>query len=218
MAHVGLIGATGFVGSALLAELTDRGHTVTAIERAEGKVTASTVVTPVVADVYELSRLTDALEEAKVDVLVSAFNPGWNNPNIYDDFLRGYRNIVSASKSASVPRLLVIGGAGSLYFEGKQLVDDPEFPKDFYNGANAARDFLNELKSEADIDWVFLSPPIEFNQAGPTARTGVYRTAKDEPVFNDEGRSTISLADLALAIVDEVETPIHHKERFTVGY
>lgn len=218
MAHIGLIGATGFVGAAVLKELTNRGHTVAAIERAEGKTPVSRAVSSVVADVYELDTLTNVLSAAHIDVLVSAFNPGWNNPSIYTDFLRGYRNIVAAVKAAQVPRLLVVGGAGSLFFEGKQLVDDPEFPKEFYDGANAARDFLAELQNERDIDWVFLSPPIEFNQAGPTDRTGAYRIAKDEPVFNNEGHSIISLADLAVAIVDEIETSAHHKERFTVGY
>ncbi len=95
------------------------------------------------------------------DVVISAYNSGWTNPNIYADFMRGSHSILQAAKEAGVPRLIVIGGAGSLEIEpGLQLVDSPGFPDAYKGGATAARDFLNELKKENDLDWTFLSPAI----------------------------------------------------------
>lgn len=215
--NVALIGATGFVGSAVLEELVARGHRVTAIARGAKPELNSEYVTWHKSDVYDTEALAKVL--AGSEVVINAFNAGWNNPNLYEDYLKGSRSIQSAAKTANVPKLFVVGGAGSLYGDdGTQLVDGPDFPEDYKPGATAARDYLAELAHEAELDWVFLSPPIEFNQAGPTERTGAYRTGGDTPVCNEQGHSIISAPDLALAIVDEVEINGRHRERFTVGY
>lgn len=214
--HIALIGGTGLVGSAVLTELTSRDVDVTAIIRTPGKITENQHVTPVVADVYDTAALTDSLRG--VDIVVSAFNPGWTNHDYVADFARGSSSIQAAARAADVSRLIVIGGAGSLYAGGTQLVDTPDFPEAFRAAAGAARDYLEVLTHESDLDWVFVSPPIEFGPTGPTERRGMYRTGSNEPVFDATGHSTISAADLALAIVDEAMTPAHHCERFTVGY
>lgn len=214
--RIALIGATGLVGSAVLEELRTRGHAVVAIARHADKIPASSNIVPAPIDVLDGDALAHALTGC--DAVISAYNAGWANPNYRDDFFAASRGILAAAKKAGVPRLLVVGGAGSLSIGGKQLVDGPDFPAAFRDAAAAVRDYLDELKQEQDVDWVFLSPAIEFGPAGPTERTGTYRTGLDEPVFDAEGRSRISAADMAIAIVDEIEKPAHHKRRFTVAY
>lgn len=213
---IALIGSTGFVGGSLLQEFVSRGHSVTAIARSAGTIAPHDAINPVSVDVRETVELTEVLQDH--DAVVSAYNPGWDNPNIYEEYLAGSKSIIAAVKGANVPRLLVIGGAGSLFVDGQQLVDSPDFPAFIKPGASAARDFLEHLGSETELDWVFLSPPIEFGPDGPEERRGTYRKGSDSPVFDSEGHSIISPADLAIAVCDELEQPVHHRERFTVGY
>jgi putative NADH-flavin reductase len=215
---VALIGATGFVGGAVLKELLDRGHEVIAVSRHPEKVTATSPgLKNAGADVYDTDGLAAVLRGS--DVVISAYNAGWTNPRIYDDFIRGAESIQRAVKLAGVKRLIVVGGAGSLLDQsGNQLVDSPAFPQAWKPGAQAARDYLNTLKKEQDLQWTFLSPAIEMNSAHPGSRTGKYRTGKDHPVTDENNKSAISVADLAVALVDEAETPAHIRQRFTVGY
>lgn len=212
-----LIGATGFVGSAALKELVSRGHNVTAIVRQAGTIEDSDNITPVTVDIMDTAPLAEAL--VGHDAVISAYNPGWANPNYVEDFARGSQSIQDATKQAGVNRLLVVGGAGSLYTkDGVQLVDTPDFPAELRPKAAAVRDYLNVLKNENDLDWTMISPAVEFGPTTPTERRGEYRLGDDEPVVDENGVSTISPADLAVAIVDEIESGTHHKARFTVGY
>ncbi|MGH8055277.1 MAG: NAD(P)-dependent oxidoreductase [Stenotrophomonas sp.] len=214
---VALIGPTGFVGNALLEELLARGHQVTALARDPAKLAARPQLQVVKADVQDAAQVQAAV--AGHDAVISAFNPGWANPNIYQDFMSGTRAIVAGTKAAGVKRYIVIGGAGSLYApDGTQLVDSPDFPAAIYPGASAARDGLTELKQETALDWTQLSPPVAFHPGGPSERTGKYRVGGDTPLNTGDGPGTISVADLALAVVDELETPKHVGERFTVAW
>ena len=123
------------------------------------------------------------------------------------------------AKKANVKRMIVSGGSGSLYITPKiQVVDSEDFPEKWRAGASAARDYLNYLRNERELDWCFVSPALEMNLFTSGRRTGKYRTGLDTPVYDEEGRSIISVEDLAVAIVDEVEYPVHHRQRFTVGY
>ncbi|MFC4477187.1 NAD(P)-dependent oxidoreductase [Flavobacterium chungangensis] len=211
---IALIGATGFVGSAILNELADRKHEITAIARTP-KDTAN--ATWVAADIFNVDSLAEILKGH--DVVVNAYNPGWTNPNIYDDFLAGSKAIQEAVKKSGVKRFITIGGAGSLYVAPDlQAVDTPDFPKEIFPGANAARHYLNIIKEEKDLDWAFFSPAFEMHAGTKTGRTGKYRLGLENPVFNDEQRSILSVEDLAVVIADEVETPKHHQVRFTAGY
>lgn len=211
---IAIIGATGFVGSAILNELADRKHEITAIARTP-KDTAN--ATWVAADIFNVDALAEILKGH--DTVVNAYNPGWTNPNIYDDFLAGSKAIQEAVKKSGVKRFITIGGAGSLYVAPDlQAVDTPDFPKEIFPGANAARHYLNIIKEEKDLDWAFFSPAFEMHAGTKTGRTGKYRLGLENPVFNDEQRSILSVEDLAVVIADEVETPKHHQVRFTAGY
>lgn len=215
---IALIGATGFVGSAVVKELLDRGHEVTAISRHPENVRVQhPLLTNVGVDVLDTEGLSHAIRGS--EVVISAYNAGWTNPHIYDDFIRGSEAIQTAVTRSGVKRLIVVGGAGSLLdASGKQLVDSPDFPRAWKPGARAARDYLNTLKKARDLEWTFLSPAIEMNARNPGSRTGVYRTGKDHPVMDSGNKSVISVADLAVALVDEAEKPAHIRQRFTVGY
>jgi len=213
---IAIIGATGFVGENIVKEAVSRGLDVTAMARNIDKLNIDNVK-KISVDVDDKEALAETLKG--FDVVLSAFNSGWTNPNIYDDFMKGSRNIQDAVKIAGVKRLIVVGGAGSLYVDEKtQLIDTDEFPEEFKLGASGARDYLNELKSEKDLDWVFFSPAIEMNPTIKTGRTGKYRLGKDQPVFNENNQSILSVEDLAVVLLDELENPKHHQERFTAAY
>ena len=211
---IAIIGATGFVGTAILNELADREHEITAIARTPKDTTKATWIA---ADVNDTDSLTKTLKGH--DVVVNAFNPGWTNPNIYEDSIRGSKAIQAAVKQSGVKRFITIGGAGSLFVApGLQAIDTPDFPKDIYDGANAARHYLEILKEEKELDWAFFSPAFEMHQGTKTGRTGKYRLGLENPIFNDEQRSILSVEDLAVVIADEIENPKHHQVRFTAGY
>jgi putative NADH-flavin reductase len=215
---VALIGATGFVGTALLREFADRGNTVTAIARHPEKLALTgALVRPVAADVMDVEQVANAVKGN--DVVVSAYNSGWTNPRIYEDFMIASRAILAGVKRSGVKRLIVIGGAGSLEIKpGLQLIDTPQFPDEYKRGASAARDFLNEIRQEKELEWTFFSPAILMNHDTAGVRRGHYRVGLDSPVFDAEGKSVLSVEDLAVAIVDEVEHPRHIRQRFTAAY
>lgn len=217
MKKIALIGATGFVGSHLLQELLDRGYEVTALARSIEKIqTKSDKLKAVSIDITNLNALTEALQDN--DIVLSAYNPGWTNPNIYNDFIKGSETIQQAVKNAGVKRYVVIGGAGSLYIDGKQIVDGADFPASIKPGATAARDYLNELRKETELDWTMFSPAINMHQGIKTGRTGKYRLGTEEPVFDKEGESILSVEDLAVAVVDELEYHKFSRQRFTAAY
>lgn len=211
---IALIGATGFVGKAVLEELLSRGHSVRALQRDAAQLAARAGLETRAVDVLGTADL--ATELAGVDAVVSAFNAGWSNPNLHDDFLRGSDAIANAARQAGV-RLIVVGGAGSLFIApGQQLVDSPAFPAEWKQGALAAREALTRLRADTTtLDWTFVSPAM---QLAPGARTGQFRLGGEEPVRDAEGENRISLEDLAVAIVNELEAPQHRRTRFTLGY
>jgi hypothetical protein len=214
---IALIGATGFVGSAILKEALDREIEVTAIVRHPEKLQTQKNLTIAKGDVMDPDKLTEIFKGN--DVVVSAYNAGWANPDLYNEFLKGSQIIQEAVKKSGVKRYIVNGGAGSLFISSNvQLVDTPQFAQEWKPGALAARDYLNILKKEDQLDWTFISPAIEMNPGTPHERTGKYRTSLDNPVFDANHKSTISVEDLAVAIIDEVENPKHIHQRFTIGY
>lgn len=219
---VALIGASGFVGSAILNELLNRGYQVEALVRQPEKITVSnaalTVTKVDVADQQSLEAIIKGY-----DNVISAYNPGWANPNLYEDTLANYPKILNAAKNAGVKRLLIVGGAGTLFVKpGVRLIDTGTLPAEWIPGVKSMGEFyLNTLMAENDIDWVFFSPAGNLGDMGangPGKRTGVYRLGKDDMIFDANGNSFISVEDYAKAMVDELAEPAHHKERFTIGY
>lgn len=214
---IALIGATGFVGSYLLKELLRQKHQVTAIARDVDKIKNIDHVIAVQLDITQEGRLASALKGN--DLVISAFNAGWDNPNIYQDYMDGARHILTAVKEAGITRFIVIGGAGSLLdSEDNRLVDSPSFPSSFKPGAKAAADFLEVIMREQELDWTFFSPAIEMNRENSGTRTAKYRTGTDYPVVDHTGKSKLSVEDLAVAVVEEIENRQFIKRRFTAAY
>lgn len=211
---IALIGATGFVGSAILKEALDRGHEVTAIVRDPEKLKPHPKCRPLKGDVYksdEVARLV-----ASHEVVISAFNPGWTNPDIYNLQVKGTRSIIDGVKQAGIRRLLFVGGAGSLEVKpGVQSVDLPEFPAEYKQGALATREALNLLRKEPSLEWSFLAPSADLS---PGERTGKFRLGTDQLLRDTNGESRISVEDYAVAMIDEMEKPKNIRQRFTVGY
>ena len=216
MANVLLIGATGFVGSAVLNELVSRGHKVTAVARNIEKIAKSELLDAVKEDVANVDSIVK-LADGK-DAIISAYNPGWTNPDIATLISENYPKILSAAKKSGVERLLIVGGAGTLFCApGLRVVDSGAIPEEIMGGVRPLGDFyLNTLMNENDIDWVFFSPAGVFDPQGK--KTSNYRLGKDDLIVDAEGNSHISVQDYADAMVNELEKPAHHKERFTIGY
>jgi uncharacterized protein len=201
---VALIGATGNVGTRLLAELASRGHTVTAIARHPEKVTAKPGVTAKRGDVADKAGLASLL--AGHNAVISAVR--------FKD--SDARTLIDAVKAAGVPRYLVVGGAGSLEVApGQKLIDTPAFPAAYKPEASKGGEFLDLLRAEKTLDWTFLSPSALI-QAGQ--RTGKFRLGGDQLLADSKGGSSISYEDFAVALIDELEKPAHSRRRFTVGY
>ena len=213
---VAVIGATGFVGTQVVKELENRGYSVDAIVRDASKVEQKENVVAKSIDVNNIDDLAEALKGN--DAVINTFNAGWANPNLYNDFLNGSKNIEKAVEKSGVKRFITVGGAGSLFIDGNQLVDGPDFPADIKPGATAARDYLNEIKKNEILDWTFFSPAIEMHPGTAGIRTGKYRTSLESPVFDENGRSVLSVEDVAVALVDELEQNNHIRERFTAAY
>jgi len=214
---IALIGATGFVGSAVLPELLGRGHHVTVLARNPEKVTPQERLNVVAADALDSAQVARAVKGH--DAVVSAYNPGWQEPALYDLFMKGSLAIREGVKRAGVKRLLIVGGAASLYVSpGVQLFDTPDFqthaPAFVIPGARGARDELNRLRDETELEWSFISPPANLFDG---ERRGAYRLGADNLVMDGNKPAGISQRDLAIAIVDEIETPRHVRKRFTVA-
>ena len=217
MKKVAVIGATGFVGTQVVKELANRGYFVNALARNTSKIEESENVKAVTADVYNTAELSEILKGN--DAVISAFNPGWTNPNIFEDFLKGAESIEKAVEESGVKRFITVGGAGSLYIaENLQLIDTPEFPAEIKPGAEAARQYLEIIKKNENLDWTFFSPAIEMHQGTAGVRKGTYRTALENPVFDESGRSILSVEDVAVALVDELENNQFVRQRFTAAY
>ena len=214
---IAVIGATGLVGNATVLELAARGHQVTAFARNVAKVAQNPNVTAVAADV---NAPDFAAKLAGFDAVVSAFNAGWDNPNLAQDVKTGYDNLLAAFKAAQLPYYLIIGGAGSLNVAPNvQLVDTPDFPADVYPAADAMRVLMDDLRPRRDINWAFLSPAVMFAVAPVSFdKKGAYRIGQDDALLNADGSpADITVPDLAAAIADDVEQKAHLFQRFTVA-
>ncbi|WP_458096048.1 NAD(P)-dependent oxidoreductase [Roseomonas sp. WA12] len=200
---IALIGATGNAGSRILTELARRGHAVTAISRnPAGEVPAG--ITAVAGDAGEPDALANLLTGH--DAVVSSIHFAASDPE----------KLIGAVKRAGLRRYIVVGGAGSLEVApGQRLVDAPDFPAVYKTEALAGAAFLDRLRQEDGLHWTFLSPSALFV---PGERTGHFRLGGDQLLVDAKGESRISFEDYAIALADELESPKHIRQRFTVGY
>ncbi len=210
-----LVAAAGNIGSRILREALSRGHSVTALVRHPSKLTLQDKSLSVQkGDIFDQESVATIARGH--DVIVSSYGPGQSDPGDPALYSTAAHSLIGAAKKAGVKRLLVVGGAGSLYVgPGKQLVDTPEFPKDWKPGASGLRDALEVFKKEKELAWTFFSPAIMIL---PGTRTGTFRLGKDEPVYDANGESRVSIEDFAVAMIDEIEKPQFVRQRFTIGY
>ena len=200
---IALVGATGNVGTRIIAEATARGHTITAIARNVSSLAANDKVSAKQGDITDPAT-AEALKGHDCVILSVRFQ----------DF--DFDKALATLRASAVSRVLIVGGAASLEVApGQVLLDTPDFPDFIKPEAEPARQALNQLRGVTDLDWVFLSPSVFF---GPGERTGKFRLGGDNLLTAEDGKSHISYEDYAVALLDEIEMPAHHRARFTVGY
>jgi uncharacterized protein len=204
MSKIAIIGATGNVGSRLLDEALRRGHTVTALARDTSKLASRENLIVKNVDALDANALTDALTGHDA-VFSAARFATFPEPALVEPLRR-----------AGVRRVMIVGGAGSLYIApGQRVLDLPDFPDAYKPEATAGAAFLDALRRERDLDWTFVSPSAEFVSG---ARTQKFRLGVDELLVDGAGRSWITFDDFAIAFLDDFESGAHIKQRFTVGY
>ncbi|MFS0556922.1 NAD(P)-dependent oxidoreductase [Brevibacillus sp. 179-C9.3 HS] len=205
-----IVGATGKAGKMIMKEALDRGHQVTAIVRDASKM-ENTDVAVIEKDVFALT----AADLNGFDVVVNAFGAPAGQEHLH---VESGKVLIEALKGAPSTRLLVVGGAGSLFVDEAKtlrLVETPDFPKAYLATAQKHGEYLRVLEESNDIQWTYISPSAFFDPAGE--RTGTYRLGKDHLLVNASGQSYVSYADYAVAMLDEIESPKHCNERLTVG-
>lgn len=212
MAKIVVLGGTGYAGKAIVAEAAARGHEVVAVARNQAADLPEGVsfASGSLADVDSLAETVSS-----ADVVISAVSPRGDTVEVFREGIAAV-----ADKLPENVRLGVIGGAGgSLVSENGPRVIDLDFPAEFRREAELAIEVLQDLQnSPSQLDWFYIHPAGGFGAFAPGERTGKYRTGGAVLVSDAEGNSYISAEDLAVAVVDEIETPKHKRERFTVGY
>ena len=206
---IGIIGASGKAGSLILKEALTRGHEVTAIVRDEAKV-QNQGASVLEKDVFDLK----AEDIKEFDVVVNAFGAAPGKEHLHVD---AGNILIEAMKGAPQTKLIVVGGAGSLFVDEAKTIrvlDTPEFPKEYFATAYNQSKNLGDLQNATGIQWTFISPSAFFDPQGN--RTGGYKLGKDNLLVNSKGESYVSYADFALAVLDEIENPQHINQRFTV--
>ncbi|SFT23963.1 NAD(P)-dependent oxidoreductase [Paenibacillus sp. BC26] len=206
---IAIIGATGKAGSLIAKEASDRGHEVTAIVRNAARIT-DTAIHVLEKDIFALT----GSDLASFDVVVNTYKAPDGEEHLYID---AGRALVQALEETPSTKLIVVGGAGSLFVDETnttKLMDTPGFPAFVYPTASNAGKQLDELRNTTSITWTYISPAAFFNPDGK--RTGSYTVGKDHVILNSQGQSYISYADYAIAVLDEIEQPKHVNERITL--
>ncbi|MEV5600792.1 NAD(P)H-binding protein [Streptomyces sp. NPDC052299] len=216
MTNIAVFGANGTIGSAIVREALRRGHRVTAVVRDPAKfIQQHPDLTVTTGDVLDPRSVTAAAEDQ--DVMVSAVGGG-DGPGHLATIRPAAEALTEGLRTLGTraPRLITVGGAGSLRTpDGKQVWDAPGLPDFLLQIMHAHGDALDHYRTITDVDWTNLSPAATI---APGDRTGVYLTALDDLVTDENGDSTISVEDYAVALLDEIEQPRHHRRRLTVGY
>jgi putative NADH-flavin reductase len=209
-----IIGATGFVGSEIVREALDRGHSVSALTRDPAQVKFGPSVSVVRGDIFDSETLAGQI--AGHDAVIHSYAPSRSHPDRRGEQIRATTSIIGALKRAGVKRILAVGGAGTLETSpGVRLMDTPELPREWTMGAISTAEIKYLLEKEPDLEWTSLSPSLYLV---PGERTGKFRLGTDQVLRDESGQSRISVQDYAVAMLDELEVPRHMRRRFTVGY
>ena len=213
MARIAVIGGTGYAGSNIVAEAVNRGHTVVSVARrvADDRVPGATYIEGSLVDVPSLVAELDGVDVVVVAVAARGAMLGQVRPNVAELLTELPRDV----------RVGVVGGAGGSLVApgGERVIDQPSFTEEYKPEALEAIGILEDLESGAGgRDWFYIHPAGGFGAWAPGERTGTYRDGGDVIVTDADGESFISGADFAVAVVDEIESPKHSRERFTVGY
>lgn len=204
-----LVGASGMIGSRILAEAAGRGHAVLAAARRPEKIHTGANITAVTLDATDRDAFTKLARQASVIVMATSPRSG-GDPMTE---ARAIGDAAIAVAHTTGKRLIVVGGAGSLNLpNGTPLVDT--LPAGYQKEARAMRAVLDSLKA-TDLDWTFFSPA---SQIAPGQRTGHYRLGTSVLLSDDKGVSRISAEDYAAALVDEIEKPAHSRSQMTIAY
>jgi putative NADH-flavin reductase len=211
---IAIFGASGRIGSRIVNEALSRGHEVTAVVRHVEAYTLESLHLKVAkGDLFNSDDVESGVFDHDAVVSAINFKQGVTPPSTITEVATP---LLKGLKQAGVKRLLIVGGAGSLEVSpGLQLVDTPNFPEAYKPAALAHREALKIYQQEKEIKWTYLSPAAEI---APGERTGKFRTGKDQLITDSNGKSFISMEDYAIAIIDELENPMHIRERFTVAY
>ena len=214
MARITVLGGTGYAGHHIVTEAAARGHEVTSYSRSEPTEKVDGV-TYVAASVLDENVLAEAV--AGADVVFETISP---RGEMADELEGVVARLIALAADAGV-RLGVLGGAGSLRVapEGPRLVDTGVMPEEILPEVHTGIALLGALqKAPAELSWFYVSPAGGFGAYAPGERTGQYRVGEDVLLVDDSGESRLSGQDLAVAVVDEIEHPAHHRERFHVAY
>ncbi|MDT2524642.1 NAD(P)-dependent oxidoreductase [Enterococcus raffinosus] len=202
---IAIIGATGNAGSLILNEALSRDLAVTAIVRHPEKLKVKVPI--LVKDLFELTKK----DVAFFDVVIDAFRPPNGQEELHQTSLKHLSTILQGTDT----RLIVVGGASSLFIDEKHRMIDVSDPKAVYypTAYNMYQAFM-DLRAAQQLNWTYISPAANFVPNG--ARTGHYQISDDHLQKNDEGKSEISMADYAIAVIDEVIEPRHLNQHFSV--
>jgi putative NADH-flavin reductase len=210
---IAVFGASGRIGSRIVNEALNRGHDVTAVVRhPEDYTLIHNHLKVARADLFKAKDVETAAFDQ--DAVVCAYSNTKGSPA--STIAELPIPLIKGMKQAKTKRLIVIGGAGSLEVpSGMQLVDTPNFPVEYKTTALAHRDALKLYKTDNELEWTYVSPAAEI---APGERTGRFRTGGNQLLKDEQGKSFISMEDFAIAIVDEIENPMHIREQMTVAY
>lgn len=216
-----LLAATGRAGSTILNELISRGHQVTAIARNLDKLPKQLPesVKPICDDLSSVDRIAEIITGA--DAVVSAYGPPSSDPRYTSDMtytdqlVSVTERLIAAVRKAGAPRLIVVGGCGSLEFSpGVTVLNSGYWPEQYVPIATSHMKAFAALRA-SDINWTYFSPPMLIE---PGVRTGKFRLGGDSIIIDEQGNSRVSFEDYAVALVDELEKPAYERSRFTIGY
>ena len=215
MSTIVVFGGTGYAGSAITREALSRGHEVVAVARDTSKLEPQERLTLAQGDAFDAAFVADVT--AGADVIVVALHAVQADGSELKDRFQPFADAAVAAGA----RLGIVGGAGSLLVaeDGPALFDTPEFPDAFKGEAKSHAVILDGLRAgETEVDWFYVSPAAAFGSYNPGTRRGAYRTTDEVLLTDADGNSDISGEDFAIAFVDEIELPKHHRARFGVAY